>query len=77
MWQNVSSAAVVIGALRVNRSIAWVKVFRIVPEFRVFRLTFHRVTIQIHHKNPKFRLIQVASLFQRSSRDSMIVSDSQ
>ena len=27
--------------------IAWVKVFRIIPEFRILRMTFHRVILKM------------------------------
>ena len=32
----------------------WVKVFRIIPEFRILRLTFHRKSIESQPQNAEF-----------------------
>ena len=37
----------------VSLIMTWVKVFRIIPEFRILRLTFHRLSIESQPQNPE------------------------
>ena len=46
--------------------LAWVKVFRIIPEFRILGLTFHRTSIESQPQNPELDRLYLVLWFNFS-----------